>query len=76
VPPAALLDHDGTLVDTNHQHALALYRAFCQSGLVLPVWRIHRHAGMGGDQIVRALAGDEFYREYGDDVRAAEGLSA
>jgi phosphoglycolate phosphatase-like HAD superfamily hydrolase len=27
-PPAALLDVDGTLVDTNYQHAIAWCRAF------------------------------------------------
>jgi HAD superfamily hydrolase (TIGR01549 family) len=53
--PAALLDVDGTLVDTNYQHALAWYRAFRAHGIALPVWRIHRHVGMGGDQLVPAL---------------------
>ena len=27
MPPAAILDIDGTLVDTNYQHALAWFRA-------------------------------------------------
>ena len=57
--PAAILDVDGTLVDTNYQHALAWYRAFRQHGELLPVWRIHRHIGMGGDQLVEALCGGE-----------------
>jgi HAD superfamily hydrolase (TIGR01549 family) len=70
--PAAILDIDGTLVDTNYHHAVAWYRAFLQSGKVLPVWRIHRHIGMGGDQLVAALAGEEFDAEHGEDVRAAE----
>jgi HAD superfamily hydrolase (TIGR01549 family) len=72
VPPAAILDVDGTLVDTNYQHAIAWYRAFRDNGIVLPVWRIHRHIGMGGDQLVAALAGDEADREKGDDIRDAE----
>jgi HAD superfamily hydrolase (TIGR01549 family) len=70
--PAAILDIDGTLVDTNYQHAIAWYRAFLQSGKVLPLWRVHRHIGMGGDQLVASLAGEEFDEEHGDDVRAAE----
>jgi HAD superfamily hydrolase (TIGR01509 family) len=70
--PAAILDIDGTLVDTNYHHAIAWYRAFMQSGEVLPLWRIHRHIGMGGDQLVAALAGEDFDEEHGDDVRAAE----
>jgi HAD superfamily hydrolase (TIGR01549 family) len=69
---AAILDIDGTLVDTNYHHAIAWYRAFLQSGVVLPLWRIHRHIGMGGDQLVAALAGEGFDREHGDGVRAAE----
>src|SRR6478609_9837574 len=68
----AILDIDGTLVDTNYHHAVAWFRAFRQYGLVLPLWRIHRHIGMGGDQLVAALAGAGFDREQGDDVRTAE----
>jgi HAD superfamily hydrolase (TIGR01549 family) len=70
--PAAILDVDGTLVDSNYQHALAWYRALRQHGHVLPVWRVHRHIGMGGDQIVASLCGDEVEAEQGDDIRAAE----
>jgi HAD superfamily hydrolase (TIGR01509 family) len=68
----AILDIDGTLVDTNYQHTVAWFRAFRQHGFVLPLWRIHRHIGMGGDQLVASLAGEGFDREHGDDVRAAE----
>jgi HAD superfamily hydrolase (TIGR01549 family) len=70
--PAAILDIDGTLVDSNYHHAIAWYRAFRQHDLVLPVWRIHRHIGMGGDQLVAAVAGEEVEREHGDGIRAAE----
>jgi HAD superfamily hydrolase (TIGR01549 family) len=72
MPPVAILDVDGTLVDTNYQHALAWFRAFRQHGVVLPIWRIHRHIGMGGDQLVRSVAGNDVERELGDDIRAAE----
>src|SRR3954451_18987677 len=68
----AILDIDGTLVDTNYHHVVAWYRAFRAYGFVLPLWRIHRHIGMGGDQLVAALAGEGFDREHGDEVRAAE----
>jgi HAD superfamily hydrolase (TIGR01549 family) len=71
-PPTAILDIDGTLVDTNYHHAIAWYRAFRQHGVILPVWRIHRHIGMGGDQLVGALAGEEVEKEKGDDIRTAE----
>jgi HAD superfamily hydrolase (TIGR01549 family) len=71
--PAAILDIDGTLVDTNYHHAIAWYRAFRGLDVTLPLYRIHRHIGMGGDQLVAALAGDDFEREHGDDVREREG---
>jgi HAD superfamily hydrolase (TIGR01549 family) len=55
VPRAALLDVDGTLIDTSYHHALAWNRAFRAHGIGVPVWRIHRHIGMGGDQLLPAL---------------------
>jgi HAD superfamily hydrolase (TIGR01549 family) len=71
-PPTAILDIDGTLVDTNYQHTIAWYRAFRQNEVILPLWRIHRHIGMGGDQLVGALAGERVEDEKGDDIRSAE----
>jgi HAD superfamily hydrolase (TIGR01549 family) len=68
----AILDIDGTLVDTNYHHAIAWYRAFRQHGHVVPIWRIHRHIGMGGDKLIAALLGDKVEDEQGDDIRAAE----
>jgi HAD superfamily hydrolase (TIGR01549 family) len=72
VPPTAILDIDGTLVDTNYHHAIAWYRAFREVGLTVPVWRIHRHIGMGGDQLVGAVAGERVEKRQGDSIRAAE----
>ncbi len=68
----AILDVDGTLVDTNYQHALAWFRALRQHDVHVPIWRIHRHIGMGGDQLVAALAGEQTEKQSGDDIRAAE----
>src|SRR6188472_2829052 len=73
VTPLAIVDVDGTLVDSVYQHALAWYRAFLRTDVVLPVWRIHRHMGMGGDQMVEALCDERFEEEHGDAVREAEG---
>src|SRR3954471_2551734 len=70
---AAILDIDGTLVDTNYHHAIAWHRAFCEHDIVLPVWQIHRRIGMGGDQIVAELAGQRVEEELGDEIRDAEG---
>ncbi len=72
MPPAAILDVDGTLVDTNYHHTLAWARAFESHGIDLPLWRIHRHMGMGGDKLVPALLGEERAEEVGDAVREAE----
>lgn len=69
---AALLDVDGTLVDTNYHHAIAWHRALRQNGAVIPVWRIHRHVGMGGDKLIAAVAGDEVEEKSGDAIREAE----
>jgi HAD superfamily hydrolase (TIGR01549 family) len=70
--PAAILDVDGTLVDSNYFHAVAWYRAMREFDHTLPMWRIHRAIGMGGDQLIGALLGDEVEERHGDDLRAAE----
>jgi HAD superfamily hydrolase (TIGR01549 family) len=35
------------------------------------MWRVHRHIGMGGDQLVPAVAGDDVERRLGDALRDA-----
>jgi HAD superfamily hydrolase (TIGR01509 family) len=72
VAVAAILDVDGTLVDSNYHHALAWYRAFREHDVAPPVWWIHRHIGMGGDQLVAAVAGERVEAEHGDSIRDAE----
>lgn len=67
----AVLDVDGTLVDTNYQHALAWSRAFRRHDTVVPLWRLHRAIGMGGDRLVGEVAGEDAERRLGDGVRAA-----
>jgi HAD superfamily hydrolase (TIGR01549 family) len=66
-----VFDVDGTLVDTNYQHAVAWYEAFRRFDITPALWRIHRAIGMGGDQLVEAVAGREAEESYGDDLRAA-----
>jgi HAD superfamily hydrolase (TIGR01549 family) len=66
---AVVLDVDGTLLDSNYHHALAWSRAFAHAGVDVPVWRIHRAIGMGGDKLVGAVAGDEVEERHGDEVR-------
>jgi len=70
--PAAILDVDGTLMDTVYHHALAWYRAFRSQDLEMEVWKVHRRIGMGGDQLVADLCGDEVEKRHGDALRDAE----
>lgn len=69
----AVLDVDGTLIDSNYHHALAWYRALRSVGEIHPVWRLHRLIGMGGDQVVTALGGEELERRVGDQAREQQG---
>jgi HAD superfamily hydrolase (TIGR01509 family) len=72
MPLNAILDVDGTLVDTNYHHALAWHRALHAHGHPVQMWRVHRHIGMGGDQILDALIGEEAAAAEGEEIRAAE----
>lgn len=67
-----ILDVDGTLVDTNYHHAIAWHRALRDHGHAVQMWKVHRHIGMGGDQIVAALIGEDAAGEQGEAIRAAE----
>ena len=66
-----IFDVDGTLVDSNYQSALAWYRAFRRYHITVPVWQIHRAIGMGGDQLVSHVAGQQAEDQHGDALRAA-----
>jgi HAD superfamily hydrolase (TIGR01509 family) len=68
----AILDVDGTLVDTNSHHAMAWHRALHAYGHQIQMWKVHRHIGMGGDQILDALIGEEAAEAQGDEIREAE----
>jgi len=66
-----VFDLDGTLVDSTFHHALAWHRAFLSVGHDIPMWRLQRHIGMGGDRLVAAVAGDQVEHEVGERVREA-----
>jgi HAD superfamily hydrolase (TIGR01509 family) len=59
-PGAVLFDVDGTLVDNSYFHAVAWWRAVRELGELVPMARLHRLVGMGGDQYVQAL----FHRDW------------
>lgn len=82
-PIGILLDIDGTLVDTNHLHTLAWWRAFRRHGHSVPMHRIFESIGMGGDKLMDRLIGgaddevqgawsEEFHRLF-DDVTPLPG---
>lgn len=66
---AYIFDIDGTLVDSNYQHALAWFRAFRQHDITVPLWRLHRAIGMGGELLVAHVTDEDTERQYGDRLR-------
>ncbi len=68
---AILFDIDGTLMDSTYHHALAWTRAFARSGITVPVWRVHRTIGMGGDKLVTEVADEDAEKEHGEALREA-----
>ena len=68
----AIVDIDGTLVDTSYHHTVAWGRAFADHGVDVPLWQVHRHNGMGGDQLVAAVAGVDVEERLGDRIRESE----
>lgn len=64
----ALLDIDGTLLDSTYHHAVAWARAFAGAGHPVPVWKLHRHIGMGGDRLIPAVSSDEVAERLGEEL--------
>lgn len=54
---AAVVDVDGTLVDSSYLTTVAWARAFAEKGHVVPMARIHRLIGMSGGRLVEELLG-------------------
>ena len=55
---AALLDVDGTLIDSNDAHARAWADIFREAGLDIPFERVRPLVGMGGDNLLPTLGID------------------
>ena len=64
----ALLDIDGTLLDSSYHHALAWSRAFAAVGEPIPLYRLHRLIGMGGDKLVAAVVDAETEARLGAEI--------
>ncbi|MFF3346263.1 HAD family hydrolase [Streptomyces sp. NPDC002779] len=68
---AAVFDVDGTLVDTNHLHAVTWWEAFRQAGHTVPMHAIHRAIGLGSDDLIAHLLGDDRDKEADEELSAA-----
>ena len=55
---AALVDVDGTLVDSNYHHAIAWSRALRDHSFNARLAAIHRLIGMGSSEMLRTLLGE------------------
>ncbi|HEX6243499.1 MAG TPA: HAD family hydrolase, partial [Polyangiales bacterium] len=54
---AVLLDVDGTLVNSNDQHAEAWVEALRQEGYEASIEQVRPLIGMGGDKLIPQLTG-------------------
>jgi phosphoglycolate phosphatase-like HAD superfamily hydrolase len=54
-----ILDVDGTLVDSNDAHANSWVEAMAEAGIEVPVSKVRRLIGMGGDKLLPASCGFE-----------------
>jgi HAD superfamily hydrolase (TIGR01509 family) len=83
--PAVLFDIDGTLIDSNYFHTVAWWKALQEAGEDIPMSRIHHLIGMGSDQLLQELLGEEreglsevhaeHYKPYKPQLRAFPGAS-
>jgi HAD superfamily hydrolase (TIGR01509 family) len=54
-----ILDVDGTLVQSNDAHARAWVEALAEQGIDVPLEKVRRLIGMGGDKLLPEVAGIE-----------------
>jgi len=68
---AAVFDVDGTLVDTNHLHVTTWWEAFRQAGHQVPMHAVHRAIGLGSEDLVAHLLGDDRDKDQDAELSAA-----
>ncbi|MEU0052357.1 HAD family hydrolase [Streptomyces sp. NPDC006309] len=68
---AAVFDVDGTLVDTNHLHVVTWWEAFRQAGHDVPMHAVHRAVGLGSEDLVAHLLGDDRDKKQDSALSAA-----
>jgi len=67
---AALLDIDGTLVDSNDAHARAWVQALLHHGHVIGFERVRELIGKGGDKLLAEAAGMDLWTPQGQAIDA------
>ncbi|HVG45018.1 MAG TPA: HAD family hydrolase [Longimicrobium sp.] len=72
-PRAAILDVDGTLIDTNDAHAHAWVDVCNEFGYPVAFGRVRELIGMGGDRVLPALTGLSEESETGEEMTARRG---
>ncbi|HEX5727359.1 MAG TPA: HAD family hydrolase [Longimicrobiaceae bacterium] len=72
-PRAAILDVDGTLIDTNDAHAHAWVDVGREFGFDLSFGEVRRLIGMGGDKVLPRLTGIDEDTERGKELKARRG---
>lgn len=70
---AAILDIDGTLIDTNDAHAHAWVDVCAEFGVPVPFGKIRPLIGMGGDKVLPQLTGDDEESERGKKIMERRG---
>ncbi|MBA3295451.1 MAG: HAD family hydrolase, partial [Acidobacteria bacterium] len=70
---SVILDVDGTLVDSNDSHAHAWLAAFAEAGIAVDYTAIRRAIGMGGDNLMPAVAGIESESPAGKEISKRRG---
>ncbi|MCQ9130927.1 HAD family hydrolase [Streptomyces hilarionis] len=68
---AAVFDVDGTLVDTNHLHVVTWWEAFRQAGHRVPMHAVLRAVGLGSDDLVARLLGEDRDKDADAELSAA-----
>jgi HAD superfamily hydrolase (TIGR01549 family) len=71
-PDTAVLDVDGTLVDSMYAHVWSWREALRHAGVSVPTWQIHRAIGMGGDRLVEEVTSSTVEASMGDEIRSRQ----
>lgn len=73
-PPfdTAVLDIDGTLIDSMYAHVWSWREAFRVVAVDVPTWKVHRAIGMGGDRLVESVTNQAVEQAAGEEIRRVQ----